>query len=268
MTSPAVRLLIYGGLLTGLLLIRFFLRRHQRRKLDAALQARHGDFDVLLARYNPYYKSLTSDGRDRFLKRVLQFIDGKDFVYVDLQREESMPLLISAAAIQLTFGLENFRLDYFRTIYIVRDRYTYGTYETPFEGHVASDGIYLSWTHFVREFADYTDGQNVGLHEMAHALTYVNFTVDEGRDDNFYRLFVTFSAVARPIYERMKNGESNLLSAYATTSYPEFWAVCIETFFERSGSFQSELPDLYGALCRLLNQDPLTAAKCLALPVA
>lgn len=268
MTSPAASLLTYAALLAGVLLLRAVWRRYQRKKLNELLTARHGDFDTLLSGHNPYYNSLSAADRDRFLQRVLQFIDSKEFVYVDLEREESMPLLISAAAIQLTFGLDSFRLDYFRTIYIVRDRYTFGAYETPFEGHVAGDGIYLSWTHFVREFADYTDGQNVGLHEMAHALTYVNFTVDEGRDDNFYKLFVTFSAVARPIYDGMKTGATTLLGPYAATNYQEFWAVCVENFFERSESFKAELPELYAALCRLLNQDPLTAAKRLRAPVA
>ncbi|HVM90024.1 MAG TPA: hypothetical protein VMT76_17685 [Puia sp.] len=40
---------------------------------------------------------------------------------------------------------------------------------------------------------DYTDGKNVGLHEPAHALTYVNFSVDDGRDDSFHNKFEGFS---------------------------------------------------------------------------
>jgi MtfA peptidase len=118
----------------------------------------------------------------------------------------------------------------------------------------------------MREFADYSDGQNVGLHEMAHALTHVNFTAHEGRDPAFHDAFVNFSAVARPIYERMKGGETNLLNSYAATNYQEFWAVCIETFFERSSDFKNQLPDLYTALCTLLNQDPLTTEKLLRIP--
>ena len=242
--------------------------RFQRKRADNLFHARQGDADAVLSRYNPYYKSLLPEGRERFLRRVLQFIESKRFEYVDLQKEESMPLLISAAAIQLTFGLDHFQLDYFKTIYIIRDRYTYGLNATPFEGHVNQDGIYLSWTHFMREFADYSDGQNVGLHEMAHALTYVNFTVHEGRDHNFHDTFVNFSAVARPIFERMKAGETTLLDPYAATNYQEFWAVSVETFFERSSDFKSQLPELYAALCTLLNQDPLTPEKFLTIPAA
>jgi Mlc titration factor MtfA (ptsG expression regulator) len=254
--------LIAAGLLIAWLVAR--LRRgYNRRQVDRLIDNRRQDFDSLLSRHNPYYRSLTAEGRDRFLHRVLQFIEGKNFEYIDIQREEAMPLLVSAAAVQLTFGLDHFQLDYFKTIYIIKDKYRYGLYNVPFEGHVSDDGIYLSWTHFVREFTDYSDGQNVGLHEMAHALTYVNFTVHEGQDNTFHQAFASFSEVARPIFQRMQAGETNLLNAYAASSYQEFWAVCIETFFEKSASFKAQLPELYGSLCTLLNQDPLTPDKLL-----
>lgn len=235
----------------------------KKKKIIRVYEERHTDFEALLSRYNPYFKSLTKTGRERFLRRVLLFMEVKKFEYIDIGPEESMPLLVSAAAVQLTFGLENFLLDYFHTIFIVKDKYRYGLYNTPFEGHVSEEGIYLSWTHFIREFTDYSDGQNVGLHEMAHALTYVNFTVQDGRDNAFYRHFNDFSLVARPIFERMQAGETNLLDSYASTNYQEFWAVCIETFFERSSSFHRQLPELYSALCFVLNQDPLTPHKIL-----
>jgi Mlc titration factor MtfA (ptsG expression regulator) len=244
----------------------FFRLRSRRIRVDSPVDARYQDFDGLLARYNPYYQSLTHEGRRRFLTRVLQFMEHKKFEYIDIQAEDRMPLLVSAAAIQLTFGLDHFQLDFFRTIYIIKDKYRYGLYNTPFEGHVSEDGIYLSWTHFIREFTDYSDGQNVGLHEMAHALSYVNFTVREGRDNTFHDSFTGFSAVARPIFERMQAGETNLLGSYAATSYHEFWAVCVETFFERSATFKRQLPELYLSLCTLLNQDPLTPDKLITLP--
>ncbi|HMI63057.1 MAG TPA: zinc-dependent peptidase [Puia sp.] len=235
----------------------------KKKKIVRVYEEKHLDFEILLCRYNPYFKSLARAGRERFLRRLLLFIELKKFEYIDLEPEEIMPVLVSAAAVQLTFGLENFLLDYFHTIYLLKDKYRYGVYNMPFEGHVSEEGIYLSWNHFIREYTDYSDGQNVGLHEMAHALTYVNFTVQRGRDNAFYHHFNDFSLVARPIFERMQTGEANVLDSYAATNYQEFWAVCIETFFERSNSFRRQLPELYFALCSLLNQDPLTPEKIL-----
>jgi Mlc titration factor MtfA (ptsG expression regulator) len=249
-------------------LIRYADKRGIRYKITKAISDKQRPFDNILSQYNPYYKSLDSKGRDRFLRRVLTFIEYKDFQYVDIEREERMPLLISAAAVQLTFGLENFLLDYFKTIYILKENYRYGMYNVPFQGHVSEEGIYLSWDNFIREFSDYSDGQNVGLHEMAHALTYVNFTVNEGRDNAFHDKFKDFSTIARPVFERMQAGETTILDPYAATNYQEFWAVCVETFFERSTIFKKQLPDLYFSLCTLLNQDPLTPEKISSLPEA
>lgn len=237
------------------------LRNSRLRRL---YEDKHREYDALLTRYNPYYRSLSDAGRDHFLQRVLRFMETKRFDYIDIQPEALMPLLISATAVQLTFGLENYLLDYFKTIHILRDRYRYGLYNEPFEGHVSEDGIYFSWYHFFREYGN-SGGENVGLHEMAHALTYVNFSVSEGRDNTFHDHFSEFSTVARPIFERMVAGETNLLDPYAATNYQEFWAVCIETFFERSNAFKRQLPELYSALCILLNQDPLTADKVLTV---
>lgn len=264
MTLDAVHMmafLLFGVLLVGLGVR--YLARIRNEKLSRIYEAKHEDFDGLLCRYNPYYRSLNRAGRDRFLRRVLLFMEVKKFEYIDVEPDESMPLLISAAAVQLTFGLEHYRLDYFRVIHILGDKYRYGLYNMPFEGHVSEDGIYLSWNHFIREFTDYSDGQNVGLHEMAHALTYVNFTVQDGRDNTFHDHFTEFSAVARPIFERMQAGEITLLDPYAATNYQEFWAVCIETFFERPTTFKRQLPELYFSLCSLLNQDPLSQRKIL-----
>jgi hypothetical protein len=256
--------LIIGLVVAAVIVVRvvhFVYMWTKKKKLTRVYQDKHKEYDGILAQYNPYYKSLDLAGRDRFLRRVLVFKEFKDFQYVDIEAEESMPLLISSAAVQLTFGLENFLLDYFKTIYILKDKYRYGLYNVPFEGHVSDDGIYLSWSNFIREFANYSDGQNLGLHEMAHALTYVNFTVQEGRDTTFHDKFTVFSAVARPVFERMQAGETTILDSYAATNYQEFWAVCVETFFERSTPFKRQLPELYFSLCTLLNQDPLTPGK-------
>lgn len=255
------------GLVIGVLVFsrlgRYAFLQLKKGRVIRVFDDRHREFDHILSQYNLYYKSLTQAGKDRFLYRVLLFMEYKEFRYIDIEPEERMPLLISAAAVQLTFGLDHFLLDYFKDIYILKEHYRFGLYNVPFEGHVSEEGIYLSWSNFIREFMDYSDGQNVGLHEMAHALVYVNFTVGEGRDDAFHDKFKNFSVIARPVFQRMQAGDRTVLDPYAATNYQEFWAVCIETFFERSVVFKTDLPELYHGLCSLLNQDPLIPSKTL-----
>jgi len=175
------------------------MRLFRKRKSPQSADPKGQDYNTLLNRYNPYYSSLGKEGRDRFLYRLHEFVAARKFSYIDIEPDDTIPVLISAAAVQLTFGLDNYLLDYFDTIYVLKDKYRYGLYTTPFEGHVCEEGIYLSWSAFVKEFSNYSDGNNVGLHEMAHALTYVNFTVKEGRDKTFHDRFSDFSLVAGPI---------------------------------------------------------------------
>lgn len=64
---------------------------------------------------------------------------------------------------------------------------------------MASTGIYISWKYFVKGFADYTDGVNVVLHEMAHALHHENFIKETGVDWDFRKDFEKLPAVFGPM---------------------------------------------------------------------
>ncbi len=258
--------------ITALPFLSYRLRRAYRLKQAhkaalETLQANHDQYDESLAAINAYYKSLPSAMRQRFLERVAWFISTKTFTCVGMPLEERMPLFIGAAAVQITFGLDRYLLDFFDTIYIMHHDYNYGPYTQSFEGHVNSNGIYLSWNNFISGYQDYTDADNVGLHEMAHALAYVNFMAgaSSGKDDGFIKRFYQFSAVARPIFNEMQNGKTNLLNSYATTNYNEFWAGAVETFFEQSLRMKTAMPGLSSSMCSLLNQDPLLPEKLLTM---
>jgi hypothetical protein len=253
---------IWFGLLlvavVGIGIVRDFRIRYRARQLKKKYEERQAIYDAILQQYIPYYRNLDASLKVRFLKRTLLFMSEKKFEFVEMEEEEHMSLLISAAAIQLTFGLQHYLMDHFNTIYVMKNDYHYGLYNVPFQGHVNEDGIYLSWNNFLRAYADYTDGDNVGLHEMAHALTYVNFTANDGVDEGFKSRFRKFSRVGRIVFKRLQEGEVTMLGTYAATNYHEFWAVCVENFFERPQSFRIQLPELYDAMCNLLNQDMLT----------
>lgn len=236
--------------------IKVLLNARRAREVYADRQP---DYHPLLEQYLPYYRRLDTARQQLFLRRTVHFMTAKQFEYVALEPEERMPLLISATAVQLTFGLEHYLLEHFEKIYVLHHDYHYGLNSVPFQGHVAHDGIYLSWSNFLRGYDNYQDGDNVGLHEMAHALAYVNFNVNEGRDDGFHYRFIRFSQTGRVIFNDMQFDLSGgFLGRYAATRYEEFWAVCVENFFERPTSFKIQLPELYAAMCVLLNQDPLS----------
>jgi Mlc titration factor MtfA (ptsG expression regulator) len=239
-----------------LLVQRLYTRQQFRRFI-----ARETFYHSVVARYLKYYNRLGLEEQRKFLFRTYLFQHSKNFHYIEVEETAEMPILVSAVAVQLTFGLEKFKLNYFDDIFIIRDDYHYGFYSRPFMGHVDQTGIYLSWDNFIKGISGQTFNCNVGLHEMGHALAYVNFITQTEEDKHFKKEFTNFSKVARPIFTSMQQGEQggakNLLGDYAATNYHEFWAVSVEVFFENSVQFRHELPELYEAMSRVLNQDPL-----------
>lgn len=257
-----MEIVIIASLVLGILLLNrpvtvVFQRLYTRQQFSKFI-ARETFYHSIVSRYFKYYNRLGLDEQRKFLFRTYQFQQSKHFHYIEVEPNAEMPILVSAAAVELTFGLEKFKLNYFDDIFILRDDYHYGFYSRPFMGHVDQTGIYLSWDNFIKGISGQTFNCNVGLHEMGHALAYVNFVTRTEEDKHFKKEFTNFSKVARPIFTAMQEGNKNMLGDYAATNYHEFWAVSVEVFFENPVQFRYELPDLYEAMARVLNQDPLS----------
>ena len=214
-------------------------------------------YHSVISGYFKYYNRLNLEEQRKFLFRTYLFRKSKKFHYIEVTETAEMPILVSAVAVQLTLGLDKYLLNYFKDIYVLRDDYHYGFYSRPFQGHVDHSGIYLSWDNFLKGIKGLTPNCNVGLHEMGHALAYVNFITQTEEDKHFKREFKNFSKVARPIFNSIQEGTKTLLGDYAGTNYHEFWAVSVEIFFENPVRMKHELPDLYDAMARLLKQDPM-----------
>lgn len=214
-------------------------------------------YHSVVSRYFKYYNRLSHEEQKKFLFRAYLFKKAKKFHYIEVAETPEMPILVSAVCAQLTLGLDKYHLNYFRDIYVLRDDYHYGFYSRPFQGHVDHSGIYLSWDNFMKGIRGQTPNCNVGLHEMAHALAYVNFITQTEEDKHFKKEFKNFSKVARPIFNAIQEGKKTILGDYAGTNYHEFWAVSVEVFFENPVRMKHELPELYDAMARLLKQDPM-----------
>jgi len=221
------------------------------------------DYATIISRVIPYFDRLNDSNKQKFLKRVYNFKNNKSFHFHGLDRQEEIEILISAAAVQVSFGLKNYLLPFFKDIHIVSDAYPAVDSNEIYIGHVAPNGIYISWKYFVRGFSDYTDGVNVALHEMAHALHHENFIKETGVDWDFRRDFEKLPAVFGPMVTQAILQRKSYLRGYAFTNFQEFWAVCVEYFFENSQGLKDNLPQLYAILCDTLNQDPLRPNEAL-----
>ena len=214
-------------------------------------------YSTIISPLLPYFNQLNESNKQKFLKRVYNFRKSKSFHFHGLDAQEEVMILVSGASIQVSFGLKNYLLPFFKEIYILSDAYQALEAKELYIGHVSPTGIYISWKHFVRGFADYSDGMNVALHEMAHALYHESFSKETGIDWDFRRDFEKLPAFFGPMMTQAIIQKKSYLRGYAFTNFHEFWAVSVEYFFENSQGLKDNLPQLYTILCDTLNQDPL-----------
>lgn len=211
-----------------------------------------------LFKNNKYYSTLNDSLQKEFEYRIILFLKNKKFIakrFDAVSRE--MKLLIGSSAVQLTFGFHMIVLRHFQKIFVYPEAYTSSTSGRKHKGEVNSAGaIVFSWEDFLIGYRNPTDGINVGLHEMAHAL-YLEDFIRNG-EDNFLdsEALQDFERSGKIQINIIRNGESSFIRKYGATNKDEFFAVAIEQFFEQPEEFYNSLPNLYKRLGILLKQNP------------
>ncbi|WP_425389933.1 zinc-dependent peptidase [Ekhidna sp.] len=240
------------------LIARFVNRYHKTGSVFPAffLNAKHKAF---LQTNFEFYQKLPPKSKKIFERRVALFISSKKFIPRQMEHITwEMKVLISASAIQLTFGFPKVNLSWFRYILVYPESFYSQTNKQQHKGEVnpRAKSIVLSWKDFVEGYLE-PDGRNLGLHEMAHALRLENRIMNE--DYNFlnHEILEEWEARAKHTMKEIKDGVETFFRKYGATNNEEFFAVAVENFFERPIEFNSKHPKTYRTLCRLLRQDPL-----------
>ena len=217
---------------------------------DEALNA------ILLKRL-PFFKPLNEANRKKFLHRLNKFLAEKTFYIHDESGFKEMPVLISATAIQLSFGLDKYLLPSFEKIHIYPEEFV-GIHSNfrILEGNVSDNCVNLSWKHFLKGFQFPEDGQNVGLHEFAHAYYFQYFETGESVDKKFVSAYPEFNNHCNDVVAHEQRPGNDLYTDYGLTNVQEFWAESVELFFEKPVQLKSRYPILYDALIKIWNQDP------------
>lgn len=220
------------------------------------------ELTVVLLKHLPFFSMLTNLQKEKFLVRLDKFIADKKFYIHDKSGFREMPVLISATAIQLSFSLEKYLLPNFESIHVFPQEFIRTDPCIGFlEGSVSGRRINLSWKHFLQGFEFPHDGQNVGLHEFAHAYYYQYFETGEPADKGFVLAFPHFNSNCNTILKQEQSPGYDLYSDYGLTNEQEFWAESVELFFEKPTALKNAHPDLYDALTQILKQDP-AEQKC------
>ena len=145
---------------------------HRIKRKTPVTRSDYFKFHAVLSQNFTYYNQLSHDGRAEFINRLVNFISSKTFVGMEhLEVTDNIKILISASAIQLTFGLENYRLSFFSTIRIYPHYFYSRLFRAELKGGASEAGVLLfSWVDFLKGYEIPDDKYNLGLHEMAHAL--------------------------------------------------------------------------------------------------
>lgn len=213
-----------------------------------------------------YYQNLQPHNKQKFLKRVSDFMLSKEFIAREVNEISlEQKIYIASSAIQLTFGLDKYLLSYFSKIYIYPHKY-YSKLKNEFhKGEVNLNGaIVLSYEDFILGYNNDTDGINLGLHEMGHALSF-DLLLKKESEYFYINYHYLWKEIAKKELEDIKDDDESFLRSYAKTNLNEFFAVCTENFFERPLQFKNTLPELYDRLVILFNQD-LTKEDMLISP--
>lgn len=216
-------------------------------------------FEKEIRAVSAFYCSLNADQRMAFLNRAWIFYKQKQFVTRQgLQLTFQMKVMVSAYAAQLLLGFPEVRLRNFGMIIIYPEAYRSTITQQLHKGEVHREGaIVFSWSDLKAGHNVPDDGVNLALHELAHALHLENF-IPNGEA---YFLNSTamnrFEQLAESEKARIRTQPNHFLRVYGATNDREFFAVCVENFFERPEAFCKALPELYGVLSELLRQNPL-----------
>lgn len=223
---------------------------------DDDLNLSFTDIESILANRHPYYQSLHASLKPQFVTRLQGFLQDKSFFIYAPTPYKEMPVLIAAAATQISFGLQDYFFEYYKNIVVHKETYLSTETYRPIEGHVQGNCITLAWKNLLIDNEYYTDGDNVALHEMAHAL-YIEAMLQESADgEKFEFHFTQFATYSNGILQQQHDA-NQLYSNYAFSNLQEFWAVSVELFFEKSQQLQILYPQVYSYLQQLLNQNPL-----------
>ena len=236
------------------------------RKIDAVwefaatLRPLPPSYVQALEKHNSFYQKLPPESKKRFLRKLQQFIRTKEFVPRGIAFvTDEMRALIGSSAVQLTFGLPNVTLRHFERILIYPDEY-YSTINKQYhkgEVNPRHKAIVVSWKYFVQGYADDSDGINLGLHEMAHALKLENM-IRNGEHNFFSRTeYNKWLSMAEVEMAKIRRGEKSPFRQYAGVNEDEFFATGMELYFEQPHELNHYNPELYKTLSNLLRQDTI-----------
>ncbi len=118
----------------------------------------------------------------------------------------------------------------------------------------------LAWDEVLDGGCDLDDDFNVVFHEFAHQLDLENGEIDGVPHLESQERYASWSRVLIESLERfrkeVKRRKRTTIDPYAAEDLGEFFAVSVESFFEKPAELKKTYPELYRELSDYFRQDP------------
>lgn len=247
------------------------LQRQQRRirLLQTPLDERHR---AIIAQRIPLYRKIPLYLRERLDGLINRFHDEVQFVGRDgFEVTEEARLVIAAQACMLIMARPE---RWFPTLQsVILYPAAFKSKAKKFDGYVERGDVrvhsgeswmrgpvVLAWDHAAFGALVDDDGRNVVLHEFAHQLDEATGVSDGAPllDDN--QNAARWGRVFQDAYQRLQQnaraGRPSVFDNYGATAPAEFFAVAVETFFEKSREMRTEEPQVYKEMAQYFGFDP------------
>lgn len=217
------------------------------------------NFKEILNEYVRFYKQLNEEGKEKFDKRIQQFLSSVQITGVNAEVEDLDRLLIAAGAIIPVYYYPDWQYINLHEVLLYP-----GTFNRDFdqEGHERSITgmvgtgamqhvmIITKW-QLRQGFINDNDSNNTAIHEFVHLVDKMDGTMDGVPEIILERKYVPqWKNMMESTIRQMKTSGSDI-NMYGATNPIEFFAVISEYFFKQPELLRINHPDLFEMLQRI-----------------
>lgn len=252
----------------------FAMREVKRRRRRAALLRTPLDdrHRAVIAQRIPLYQKIPLYLRERLDGLINRFHDEIQFVGRDgFEVTEDARLIIAAQACMLIMARPE---RWFPTLQsVILYPAAFKSKAKKYDGYVERGGarvhsgeswmrgpVVLAWDHAAYGGLVDDDGRNVVLHEFAHQLDEATGVSDGAplldKDHNAARWGRVFQDAYQRLQKTAETRAPSVFDAYGATAPAEFFAVAVETFFEKPREMRAEEPHVYKEMAQYFGFDP------------
>ncbi len=247
------------GLVVTVLIILFVFRISMIKEVFLLPE----NYKELLTDYVKFYRQLDEEGKERFEKRIEQFLSAVKITGVNAEAEDLDRLLIASGAIIPVFTISDWQYINLHEVLLYpgafNEDFDQGGSDRPIAGMVGTGAmqhvmIITKW-QLRQGFINEDNAHNTAIHEFVHLIDKMDGTMDGIPEIILERKYKEqWKNLMDTTIGQMKSYGSDI-DMYGATNPVEFFAVISEYFFEQPGQLKSNHPDLYEMLERIYKKE-------------